>query len=108
MNLNSGLPDSRACLLSHSAIASLPFYFCPLLDIPPAIPALPSLTNLTAWVLNTVLTGNKTSKSRFLPPGVHYALQEDRGVLLESQGENNSQESDVKEVLWDFQASEKF
>lgn len=82
--------DSRACLLSHSAI--LPpcpvewfLYFCPSLDILPATPALPNPADLIAHALGIVLTGNKRSKSRSLPHSIHYALEEERGVSLKGK-----------------------
>lgn len=97
--------DSRACLLDYSAIVP-PFlgewllHFCPLLDILPAKPALPNPANLIAHVLGIVLTGNKMSKSRSLPQGSHFALEEVRGISLRCKGEITS---NVKVALWDCQ-----
>lgn len=93
--------ELRSCLLNHSAIVP-PFsgewflHFCPLLDILPAKPALPNPVNLTAHVLGIVFTGNKTGKSRSLPQGSHYALEEDRGISLKCKGKITS---NVKVVL---------
>lgn len=91
--------DCEACLLSHSAILP-PFPGeRPSLDILPAIPALPNPANLIAQVLGFVLTGNKPSKSRSCPPGIHYAYFRGRQRCVpKMQGENSSHGSNVKEM----------